>query len=93
MSWLARIRPRPMKATLTLYTGPACSLCESVKAELSAIGAQRHFDLREVDITTDRELKKRYGLSIPVLELDGELLLSGRIEPSELRRALKTART
>jgi len=53
--------------------------------DLNAIGV--------ANITTDRELKKRYGLSIPVLELDGELLLSGRIEPSELRRVLKTART
>jgi predicted thioredoxin/glutaredoxin len=30
-------------------------------------------------------------VSIPVLEIDGEALLSGRIEPDELRRVLKDA--
>ena len=93
MSWIDRFRPRRVPASLTLYTGPDCSLCETVKAELAAFGAHRHFDLREVDITTDRELKKRYGLSIPVLELDGEPLLSGKIDPADLRRALESARS
>ena len=93
MSWLDRFRSRREPPSLTLYTGPGCSLCETVKAELTSIGAHRHFDLREVDVTTDRELKKRYGLSIPVLELNGEPLFSGKIDPAELRRALETART
>jgi zinc finger CCHC domain-containing protein 8 len=93
MSWFHRFLPKPEPIVLTLYTGPSCSLCESVKAELLAQGAERHFELREVDITTDRALKKRYGLSIPVLEIDGEALLSGRIEPAELRRVLKDARS
>jgi zinc finger CCHC domain-containing protein 8 len=91
MSWLDRFRSRRDLATLTLYTGPGCSLCETVKAELTRLGAHRRFELREVDISTDRELKKRYGLSIPVLELDGEPLLSGKIDPRELRQALQTA--
>ncbi|MDE0892006.1 MAG: glutaredoxin family protein [Planctomycetota bacterium] len=91
MSWLDRLFRRRELIALTLYTGPSCSLCELVKAELHAQGAHRRFELREVDITTDRELKKRYGLSIPVLEIDGEALLSGRIEPDELRRVLKDA--
>ena len=93
MSWFRRLFQKPELLELTLYTGPNCSLCESVKAELLAQGADRHFVLREVDITTDRALKKRYGLSIPVLEIDGETLLSGRIEPAELRRVLKDARS
>ena len=54
--------------------------------------AHRYFEVREVDITTDRELKKRYGLSIPVLEVNGETLLSGKIDLAELRRVLKDAR-
>ena len=92
MSWFHRFLRKPEPIVLTLYTGPDCSLCESVKAEFLAQGAERHFELREVDITTDRALKKRYGLSIPVLEIDGEILLSGRVEPAELRRVLKDAR-
>jgi predicted thioredoxin/glutaredoxin len=63
-----------------------------VKAELMKMGAHRRFELLEVDVTTDRELKKRYGLSIPVLELDGEPLLSGKIDPKELHQALQTVR-
>ena len=93
MSWFDRIRPKAEQASLTLYTGPDCSLCEDVKAELVSLGAHRHFDLHEVDITTDRELKKRYGLSIPVLELDGEPIFSGKVDPAELRHALKAFRS
>ena len=93
MSWLRRLFQKPEPIELTLYTGPNCRLCESVKAEFLAQAADRHFVLQEVDITTDRALKKRYGLSIPVLEIDGEALLSGRIEPAELRRVLKDARS
>jgi len=93
MSWFDRILPKRAQVSLTLYTGPGCSLCEELKAELEALGAYRHFELHEVDVTTDRELKKRYGLSIPVLELDGETLLSGKIDPKELRRTLKNSRT
>ena len=92
MSWIDRFRQRREPVPLTLYTGPNCSLCETLKAELLAQGAHRYFEVREVDITTDRELKKRYGLSIPVLEVNGETLLSGRIDPAELRRVLKDAR-
>ena len=91
MSLLDLFRSRGDRGTLTLYTGPGCTLCETVKAELLKMGAHRRFDLQEVDITTDRELKKRYGLSIPVLALNGEHLLSGKIDPEELRRALQTA--
>ena len=93
MSWLDRFRPKRALPTLTLYTGPGCSLCEVLKGELKKMGAHRRFKIREVDITTDRALKKRYGLSIPVLELDGEPLLSGRIEVAELHQALQTARS
>ncbi len=93
MSWFRRLFQKPEQIELTLYTGPHCSLCESLKAELLAQGAERHFLLREVDITTGRALKKRYGLSIPVLAVGGETLLSGRIDPADLRRALRDARS
>lgn len=64
-----------MPAKLVLYTGPNCSLCN--KAEdlvyASGIGAS---DMEKVDVTSSLELKKRYGLKIPVLhriDLEQEL--------------------
>lgn len=50
-----------------LYTGPNCSLC--AKAELLAyaagVGASQ---LQKVDVTSSLELKKKYGIRIPVLK-------------------------
>jgi hypothetical protein len=40
--------------------------------------------VEEVDITTDAELEARYGLEIPVLEVDGRKAAKYRITEGEL---------
>lgn len=52
--------------TLSLYSRPGCHLCEDLAAALEPVlrGRAR---LTIVDIDEDIELKKRYGLRIPVL--------------------------
>jgi len=52
--------------TLTLYSRPDCHLCERLATELAPLIRGRA-SLRVVDIDEDLELKKRYGLRIPVL--------------------------
>ena len=61
--------------SLILYTGPNCSLCKKAEELLYAagIGASQ---LEKIDVTTSLELKKNYGLKIPVVrraDLDQEL--------------------
>jgi hypothetical protein len=47
--------------------------------------------LNEIDISTDPELERRYGLEIPVLMLNGKKVAKYRVTERELRKIL-TAR-
>ena len=51
---------------IKLYTGPHCELCDQAK-ELIYPFTTRGIELDEIDVTQDLEIKKRYGLHIPVL--------------------------
>ena len=46
---------------------------------------------REVDIRTDRALLRAYRNEIPVTEIDGLKRWIGRIDPDDVRMALKVA--
>lgn len=65
-----------MRLLVTLYTRPGCGLCDAMKAGLE----QRGYQVREVNIALDPELKRRYGSVIPVAELDGKEIARGRLQ-------------
>lgn len=54
---------------LILYSGPHCELCDQVEAMLDHLAASglRELSWQRLDVTTTRQLKKHYGLRIPVL--------------------------
>ena len=60
---------------LNLFSRPGCHLCEEL-AEQLALLLNGRAQVRIVNIDGDLELKKRYGLRIPVLAAD-ERELSG----------------
>jgi hypothetical protein len=61
---------------ITLYTRPGCGLCHEMKVELE----RRGFRVTEIDIDGDRELKRRFGLDIPVaIRADGSILARHRL--------------
>lgn len=51
---------------VTLYTRADCALCDAMKLELQ----RRGYEVAEVDVDRDRELKKRYGWDVPVAVTD-----------------------
>jgi hypothetical protein len=75
---------------LTLLTRAECGLCEEMLNELQALGA-RHVlpPLRLLDVDSDRELQRRYGMKIPVLLLDDAPVCSVRLDREELLRVLR----
>jgi glutaredoxin len=73
---------------VTLYGKPGCHLCEDARAVVTAIRAERAFELEEVDVSLDPILQRRYGERIPVLALDGEELFEYHVDPAELRERL-----
>lgn len=69
-----------------LFTRADCPLCEHMKSELARARVRPPFRLEEVDIAADPELERRYGLSIPVLEIDGRAAFKGRMRASDFER-------
>jgi glutaredoxin len=73
---------------LILYTKRDCPLCDEAQHLLARLGPELGFAVYEVDIEGDAGLLRRYRYDVPVLALDGEVLLSAPLEEREVRRAL-----
>ena len=59
-------------------------------AELATLGRQLPLPpLEVVDVDSDPQLKRRHGLDVPVLLLDGTVVCRHRLDPDELRRLLR----
>jgi hypothetical protein len=73
---------------LVLYVREGCHLCEQFLLELSlelGPGIER-LQLRDVD--QDVDLAVRFGLRVPVLELDGTVVCEGVYDGAGVRQAL-----
>ncbi len=66
-----------------------CHLCEQFLLELSLELGPAFEQVRIVDVDTDPELALRYGLRVPVLEVDGRLVCEGVLDPAKAGAALK----
>ena len=69
---------------VVLYSRPGCHLCDEARAVLEAERLRTPFDLDEVDIETDDELVKEYGIRIPVVTIDGAERFEIAVDPAEL---------
>jgi glutaredoxin len=74
--------------TVTLYTKPDCHLCDVAHEVLEGVREDFGFDIEHVDISQDRMLKKRYGVRIPVVAVDGVELFEHRVDDRALRLIL-----
>lgn len=73
---------------LTLYGKPGCHLCDDARAVVGEVVAGRNVTLREVDVTLDPALERRYGERIPVVALDGDELFEYAVDADALRKRL-----
>lgn len=79
--------------TATLYTRPGCHLCEEMKAVVERVSRTHDLRLLEVDISTDPELERLYGVDIPVLLIEGKEAARHRVSEAELLRILAGGRS
>ena len=70
------------------YTRNQCGLCEDAKITLKLLQDELGFETKEIDIDESEELTERFGLMIPVVELDGEILQYGQIDYFTLSKRL-----
>jgi glutaredoxin len=72
---------------VTFYTKAGCHLCEVARDMLDDIAALTEFALTEIDIRSNNELFEQYRYRIPVIIINGETVLEGRIVYRDLATA------
>jgi hypothetical protein len=76
---------------VTLYGAPECHLCDRAREQLEGMRAEGPaFELREVDIESDRDLLARFLERIPVIALEGEIVSELGLDADGLRARLAT---
>jgi hypothetical protein len=78
----------PPDLRFTLYSRPGCCLCEEMLRELAAVPAARGIAVEVIDVDRVAGLRERYGHKIPVLLFADELVCHGRLDVSEVHKAL-----
>lgn len=74
---------------LALYSRRDCHLCADAHRLIERLRAEgAGFDLRIVDVDSDPELARLYGLEVPVLFVDGRKFAKVRVQEARLRRRL-----
>jgi glutaredoxin len=74
---------------VTLYTRRGCCLCEEAKRVLESARQSATFDLDEVDIDGDDQLRRTYNDEVPVIAINGSKAFKYRVTQQELLKKLK----
>jgi len=78
---------------LTLVQRYDCALCDEMLAQLQALGRTVALPpLELLDVDSDPQLRRRHGLDVPVLLLDGAVVCRHRLDRGELERLLRSGR-
>ena len=72
---------------VTFYTKAGCHLCEEARDLLEDIAVLTTYELTEIDIRSDPTIFEKYRYRIPVILINNDSILEGRIEFRELVRA------
>lgn len=81
-------RPKePQQIQVTFYTKAGCHLCEEARDMLDDIAALTPYDLTEVDIRSNPNIFEQYRYRIPVIIINNETTIEGRIEFRDLAKA------
>ena len=79
---------------LTVVHRRDCQLCDEMLAELATLGRLQPLPpIEVVDVDADPQLKRRHGLEVPVLLLDGTVVCRHRLDREELTRLLRAERS
>jgi glutaredoxin len=81
----------PSQLQVTFYTKAGCHLCEEARDMLDDIAAQTPFELTEIDIRSNLEIFEEYRYRIPVIIVNNDTLLEGRIEFRDMAKAFHLA--
>jgi glutaredoxin len=71
-----------------VYSKKPCPLCDEAVARIEAASARHPIDLTIVDIGGEPALEAEWGMSVPVVFVDGTKRFFGHVDPVLLNRLL-----
>lgn len=74
---------------ITIYSKKECHLCDIAKEELEAIRREFDFSLREINIEKDTVAFEKFKYMIPVVEVDGKIISTGKVNAKKIKDLLK----
>ena len=74
---------------VTLYTRAGCCLCDDAKRVLDTARKHAGFDLEEIDIDADPDLRHRYNDEVPVIAINGRKAFKYKVSEPELLKKLE----
>lgn len=78
-----------MEIKLRLYSRGKCPLCDHAKLVLGEVQKELGIQYEEIDIDKSDELTELYGLMIPVVEWQGEIIQYGQVNKYKLCQYIK----
>ena len=88
--WRGKREKTLAKWRVVMYTRAGCHLCEDVWTQLETARVRYGFALTMVDVDTDATLAARYGLEVPVVEVNGKVRFRGKVNAILLWRLFDT---
>ena len=84
----------PDPLALIIYSRPGCHLCEEMKTLVTRVIERTNTAVRleEINVETDPDLERRFGLEVPVLLLNGRKVAKFRVSEDDLKRILTAGR-
>ena len=68
-----------------MYSRRTCGLCDKARAVILTERERVPFRFEEITIDGDDELERRYGVRVPVVEVNGAEEFEIAVEPTRLR--------
>lgn len=77
--------------TVTLYTKPGCSLCDTVEKTIHFVQTRRAFHFEKRNIEDDTSVYNEYKYDIPVIMVNGREIARHQLTAAALESALNEA--
>jgi len=75
--------------SVVLYARDGCHLCDEARRVILSVRERLPFAFSEVDIETDDDLLRDYGIRIPVVTVDGEERFEIAVDPDAFEGLLR----
>lgn len=75
---------------ITLYSKPNCHLCDDIKIILDNVKKSINFNLKIINIESDKNLFEKYSLKIPVLFINDKIFAKYKVDEVKLLEKLNS---